>query len=554
MINKILNWIKSHIPELITFAAIGGITLLLTGYDYTWINTDCDGIHYVYSAKYFYPAHKTSAPLYLLISHLSLYIPIGTEYFRMALVSVAATTIAAVFIYMAIKHRTDNRWYGLIGAVLYGSSVLVISQSTIVESYALLTMFGVLGYYFSQKKRWLATVLSLGCGLAIHPLALFYIIPIFVFNRKDLLKVKWVLITLAFLLFYLYIPITNRPPYLWQPATDIISADGIKGVLNDVGNTVMMLTGGISMWDIPKRILDTILLIGVSLGVGIIPLLWKRANIFKEPLFWLMIIPTLYFVFDLAIQTYVYLMPALAFACIYIGDVLHKFNKKVLIAGMACVLALWAFNISYMDIGRTLDPNMEASNYYYNELDKVPDGDILLCQQGWEWAAVASYNQNNNRDIKYLFTETLISPEYKKILDEYELKYNDDETLLMKQRIKTIGQSVLTLNPDKNIYVTIPTDMSNYGCEVVKANGDISLLEWEEREIFDENGKVIVYLKPSNPYDIITGSIEVKEWRDILYSSMSALTLFMLGTIGFVPCWIFYQIVIKKRKFKIVKK
>jgi hypothetical protein len=207
-----------------------------------------------------------------------------------------------------------------------------------------------------------------------------------------------------------------------------------------------------------------------------------------------------------------------------------------------------------MDIGRTLDPNMEASNYYYNELDKVPDGDILLCQQGWEWAAVASYNQNYNRDIKYLFTETLIAPEYKKILDEYELEYNDDETLSMKQRIKLIGQSILTLNTDKSIYVTIPTDMSNYGCEVVNANGDISLLEWEERAIFDENGKVIVYLKPSNPYDIITGSIEVKEWRDVVYSNMSALTLFMLGTIGFVPCWILYQIVIKKKKIKIGKK
>jgi hypothetical protein len=554
MINKIIVWIKSHIPELITFGAIGGITLLLTGFDYTWINTDCDGIHYVYSAEYLYPAHKTSAPLYLLLGHLFLYIPIGTEYFRMALISVCATTIASVFIYMAIKFRTDNRWYGLIGAILYGSSALIISQSTIVESYALLTMFGVLGYYFSKKKRWLATVLSLGCGLAIHPLALFYIIPIFISNRKELFTKKWVIITLAFLLFYLYIPITNRPPYLWQSSSSILSSEGIGDFINDVGSTIMMLTGGISMWDIPKRILDTILLFGVSLGVGMIPLLWKRTKILKEPLFWMMLLPTIYFVVDLSIQTYVYLMPAIAFACIYIGDVLHKFNKKILYAGMACVLALWAFNINYFDIGRTLDSNMEASNYYYNELDKVPDGDILLCQQGWEWAAVASYNKNYNRDIKYLYTDVLISPEYQKTLVEYGLEYIDDNTLTMKERTKLIGQSILTLNQDKNIYVTIPTDMSNYGCEVVKANGDITLLEWESREIFDEDGNVIVYLMPSNPYDIITGTIEVKEWRDVLYSNMSVLSLFMMGTIGFVPCWILYQVIIKKKKFKIGKK
>lgn len=554
MLNRIINWIKYHIPELITFGAIFGITLLLTGYDYTWVNTDCDGIHYVFSAEYLYPAHKTSAPLYLLLGHLFLYIPIGTEYFRMALISVCATTIASVFIYMSIKFRTDNRWYGLIGAILYGSSALVISQSTIVESYALLTMFGILGYYFSLKKRPLATVLSLGCGLAIHPLAIFYIIPIFVANRKEIFKVKWILIMLAFLLFYLYIPITNRPPYLWQPATSIITKEGLKGIVNDVGSTIMMLTGGISLWDVPKRIIDTILLVGVSLGVGMIPLLWKRANILKEPLFWLMIIPTLYFVSDLAIQTYVYLMPAIAFACIYIGDVLHKFNKKVLYAGFACVLALWAFNIYYLDIGNRLDPNMEASNYYYNELDKVPDGDVLLCQQGWEWAAVASYNMNYDRNIKYLYTETLVSPEYQKSLDEYGLNYIDDKSITMKERIKLISKSIIELNPDVNIYTTIPTDMANYGCEVVEVNGDLTLFDWEQRKIYDENGDVIVQFKPSNPYDIITGAIEVKEWRDILYSNMSVLTVVMLGTIGYVPCWIVYQIGVKKKKFKFGKK
>jgi hypothetical protein len=413
-------------------------------------------------------------------------------------------------------------------------------------------MFGVLGYYFSQKKRWLATVLSLGCGLAIHPLALFYIIPIFISNRKELFTKKWVIITLAFLLFYLYIPITNRPPYLWQGSSSIFSSDGIGDFINDVGSTIMMLTGGISMWDLPKRILDTILLFGVSLGVGIIPLLWKRTKVLKEPLFWLMIIPTIYFVSDLAIQTYVYLMPAIAFACIYIGDVLHKFNKKILYAGMACVLLLWAFNINYFDIGRSLDSNMEASNYYYNELDKVPDGSILLCQQGWEWAAVSSYNINYNRNIIEVYVGVLSSAEYQETLKGYGLELESDASLSSREQEKLVARSLVELNDD--IYITIPTDMSNYGCEVVKANGDISLLEWESREIFDESGNVIVYLMPSNPYDIITGAIEVKEWRDVLYSNMSVLSLFMMGTIGFVPCWILYQVVIKKKKFKIGKK
>jgi hypothetical protein len=57
--------------------------------------------------------------------------------------------------------------------------------------------------------------------------------------------------------------------------------------------------------------------------------------------------------------------------------------------------------------------------------------------------------------------------------------------------------------------------------------------------------------KPDNPYDIITGAIEVEGWGNVLMSSYSVLTFIMLGFIGGAPCWFIHQLVVKKRKWSL---
>ena len=70
------NWIKQYWAELLVFGTILVVLLIDAAPDYTWINTDCDGIHYTYAAKYMVPAHKTSAPLFLLLGRLFLWLPV----------------------------------------------------------------------------------------------------------------------------------------------------------------------------------------------------------------------------------------------------------------------------------------------------------------------------------------------------------------------------------------------------------------------------------------------------------------------------------------------
>jgi hypothetical protein len=553
-------WIKRYWPELLVFGTIFGILLADCMPAYTWINTDCDGIHYTFAAKYLMPAHKTSAPLFLLLGHLFVQLPFGSEGWRIALISVLCSTASAVFIYLIVRAKVQEhgRLYGIIGALIFGGSAIVISQSTIVESYALVTMFGIGAYYFAEKENWLACALMLGAGAATHHLiGITALVLIIAF--KGIRKWKYIGIIAAFLLVYLYIPITNRAPYMWFPEPTTSGFLGncvacIQSFASDNSNTLAMLGGGLAIWDLPKRILDTIGVVGVSLGLGSIPVIWAfiRKNgkkWYKQPLLWLFILPVVYYCTDLAPQTYVYVMPGIAFGAVIAGITLPRMKRywKYIVLGGA--VGIMIFNGYYFDIGRNLDPRMSAMEYYTEELPKVPQDGILLCQQGWEWTAVFMYNKEYGTSIFPIYTGSLTSPSYREELDEHGVKYIFREDVDTTAE-KILGATTSILKMNEGIWVTNPADPRTYGSEVVPAKGNMEKLEWVNAPLVSPN-EVNVQWKPSNPYDIITGAIEVEEWVNVSWTNYSVMLFLMMALIGAIPCWILWMIIVKKKKWTI---
>lgn len=542
------GWIKNYWAELLTFGAIFGVLLLCCAPDMTWINTDSDGIHYVYSAKYLFPAHKTSAPLFLLLGNLFLKLPFGTEFWRISFMSVLVSTTSAVFVYLIIKEklREKSKIYALIGSLVFGGSALVISQSTIVETYALVTMFGIGAYYFATKKQWLWCAVMLGAGGAVHHLIGFTIIVLFI-AYKGLRRWRYVGVTSAFLLFYLYIPLTtaiNQPPEMWGNTTG-------QSFIVDNLSTAMMLIGGLSIWDFPKRILDTVGILGASLGLALIPtgyfLVKKRW--YKEPLLWLFVLPVIYYATNLAPQTYVYMVPAIGFGAVITGVGLAKMKPYWKWAVLSCAIGLLAFNANYFDIGRTLDPELSAKKYYNEELAKVPDKQILVAQQGWEWAAIYSYNKNNQHNIQPICVGTLPSLIYQAQIraQGINLRSYPDEPL--GSRPTLIALSIIELNTD--VWTTQATAPTTYGAEIIPGKGNESVIDLSPISITDGSMDMVWRWKPSNPYDITTGAIEVREWMWIVFSNYTVLTFTMLGIIGAVPCWVLYMVFVKKKKWNL---
>jgi hypothetical protein len=543
-----MNLLKRYWLEILVFGGIAAVLFIDMAPNFTWMNTDSDGMHYVYAAGNLMPAHKGSAPLYLLLGHLFLYLPFGTEFWRMALISVLSGIAGSVLIYLIIKQKLpDNkysRYYGLVGALIYGGSALAISQNTIVESYPLVTAVCLAIYYMCLKQKWLTASILIGVAGAIHPTSILISIPLLI-AYKELRNWKRLAIMASFILFYLYIPLTNRPPYMWNTPN---SEGGALGFVGDTISTALMLTGNLAVSDMPKRILDVggLLLLNFAV-IGIYPLIKAfDKKWWKTILFWLMAVPALYYGIDLAPQTYVYLQPTIAFGAIAIGIGLSKLNKKWLVAVASCAVVLLGFNANYFDIGRTLDPNMSAVKYYEEELPKIGDGQILMPQYGWEWAAIYLYNKNENHNIIPVCVDTLVSPAYQDMLTEQGIKFADDNNEDRLSRQNYIAISIAELND--NVWTTRVTDAATYGCEVVSLE---NIKPPEVAAFVAKYSDVVageLHWKPSNPYDIITGAIEVSQWKFITLSSHNAFYLISLAIYGYGLVWIIFAIIKKVKK------
>lgn len=522
-----INFIKRYWLEILTIGVIGGVLLLCAAPSPTWMNTDSDGIHYTYASQYLYPSHKASAPLYLLLGNLFLRIPIGTEFWRMALISVISGTIASLFILLIIKHKTNNKWYSIIGALIYGGSALAISQNTIVETYPLVVAVCLGVYYFCLKQKWLTASILIGVAGAIHPTAMLVIIPMLIAYRKELITWRRLGVMACFTLFYLYVPLTNRPPYMWFPSNKV---GGILGFVKDSIDTATMLTGKLAIYDLPKRILDTGGLILLNFAViGVVPLIYAfktGKGWYKSLLFWLIAIPTIYYISDIAPETYVYIQPSIAFGAIAVGIGLSKLNKKLMIGTAVCTIFFLGFNANYFDLGRTLDPNLSATEYYEVELNKVPDGQILMPYYGWEWAAIYRYNKENDRNIIPISIDNISGKIYQEMLTEQGIKFDDNFNEDRLTRQNYIAVSIVESND--NVWTTRVTDAKTYGCEVLPATE--SLINKVPTEPVGS-----WHWKPDSPYAIITGSIEVQNWgfltmsnHNVLYISLITGVIYLL--------------------------
>ena len=552
--------IKKYWLEILTIGLIFGVLLIDCAPNMTWINTCSDGVHYTYSAENLLPSHKSSAPLYLLIAHLWVQMPIGTDFWRLAFMNVIIGTIGSWLIYAIVKRKTDNKWFGCIGAIVYGGSALAISQNTIVETYPMLTTAGIAAYYFADRSKWIWTSIMIGVAGAVHPLAMMFIVPL-LFKYKELRQWKRLGIMALFVLFYLYIPITNRPPYMWhQP-----NSDGMLGFLTDTLQTSRMLSMGLSIWDLPKRVLDTVGQLVLNWNIGIVALivLFWRTKWYKEILAWFIILPILYYVVNLAPQTYVYMQPAIAFGAVGIGiglnkiwmwNGLRKIVKGGLVYGTAVIsVGIMAFNCNYFDIGRTLDPELSATKFWNEELPKLKDGDILVAQLGWEWAMVYKYNNDMHKDIKVLCVGTLPSETYQDNLRKEGINVKDFPKVDLGNRPNAIAKWIVENND--NVWITKPTTPRTYGAEVLDGKSNIELLDdsYSPLSIVDGSRDLKWQLKPSNPYDITTGAIEVDEWKWIVFSNYNCLMFGMLVVIGYVPVWIVWNMIVKKKKWSASK-
>ncbi len=375
----------------ITAAVVLGLSLayfiVLTAPNITWVNVDADAPNYVIAAEEIRLSHPSpGSPLYNLVNigWIRL-LPGSNTFWEISLLSAIAASLVSLTLYLLTKN--------VLAPLLWLASGVVVSQSTIVESYALVCLFSVIGYWLYVSDKRTSSYLILGLGVMVHHLA---VILIIVFLIRDLWLKKSKLPFLAILVslpLLAYIPLVNREPFIWTAGDSL--RDYYRYFFSQGG-----LLGGLAILptqDLQRRLLDFSLVVGGSLAV-VVPLLYYSVKRNREPLLLaLCIIPLVYYFTNLAPQTYTYVILSIPFAAILVTKVstsaLPKFLPQLT---MLVLITTMGLNIQWYDIGRTLDKDMHALEFY-DILKEAPFDNSAVWSEsrGWEKHTIELFNFRN---------------------------------------------------------------------------------------------------------------------------------------------------------------
>lgn len=365
--------------------------IVLLPSDITWISVGSDGADYMIAAKYLRIAHPTGEPLYIMAGAVFMrVIPFGSEWWRFALMSSVFTAATAGVLYYATR--------SYFAPLIYMASAVVISQSTIVELYSMVTFFIVLGWVLhSQGQRgWGYAVI--GLGLAVHHLAGFVFLGLVLqdFLRKESLKPALMAILVG-APWYLYIPFANREPYISMAGGELMdyvkyfsSQSFLWGGMalldpasNFIGKTLAE-DAKLRFWDVTRIILS----LGPVLLI-LIPAMRERLKAKDTLLPLLLILITLYYATNLDARVYTYMVIPTALAAILVGNYAHKLSRWPRIATGSFLATMLAIGIVSFS---TVDPYHSAESFRQDLAMLPPDATIWSYNRGWEQMTAVLYN------------------------------------------------------------------------------------------------------------------------------------------------------------------
>jgi hypothetical protein len=394
------------------------------------------------------------SPLYIVLGHIINLFDGNLPALMTIILSCIPSAITISLVYLITKHYTNEK-YALISSLsLLGCSIF-LTQSTILEEYALAVMFVVLGFYFYIKDRKKLTALALGLGSAVHimviPLAILWLF-VEIKNWREWIKVIPLYIVVGILPYTLILWLLKygEIPFL---------ANGLtwQSLNNYTGSTSVV--GSLSIYDFPKRALQFGALAIMSFGVALIPF-FKGFSI-KGNQFKIMAISILfsvwYYLTCFDPTTWTFMCYACPFVAIFIGIGLSKMDKNWItnvVSVGACILIvlncifLNADKLSKMD-------EYDGATEYYNELMSLPDGSVVINNRGGFEGMALFYVISEGKDLIPIYFTTYGYEDrvlYQNYLDWMNNKYgsNATNTQELAQYFMQQGRNVYILSHHQN--------------------------------------------------------------------------------------------------------
>ncbi len=396
------------IRKNIQVIAIGLIALayylFLCCKDYTWIFASGDSGDWLAAANMWLVVQPYGSPLYILLARAISFLPFSLPAAMTILLSVIPSVITVVFVYLITVKISGKKLLGITASVVLLGSAVFLSQSTVVEEYALAVMFVVLAYWFYLKDKKVLTALMLGLGTAVH------IVPLAIAGLWMLLHIKqistWIKPLLVFvasgILPYgltLYLLAGAGYPFLGGYG---LSLAAFKSYISTTG-----VFGSLTIFQFPDRLVDFIAIILTSFGIAIIPAIafFKKRpwEMWQKLIFVVIFFSLWYYLTCLDPTSWTFVSYASPFIAITAALGIAKLNKprltQMVIVG---AIALMLLN-SIVFNAAILNKQSPIATDYYNNIMALPDGSALVLNRGGFESMAVMYAISEGKNITPIF-------------------------------------------------------------------------------------------------------------------------------------------------------
>ena len=353
--------------------------VLLSAKQWSWMFVSSDSGDWLTCSNWWIVPQPYGSPLYISLARLLGTFPGNTAITMTILLSCLPAAITVTLVYLIVNKLTGQAKLGIASSLVLLGAGIFLTQSTVIEEYALAIMFLTAAYYFYLHERGAPTALMLGLGTAVHifilPIAIFWFILNYRKQKADLaLYAASGILPYALILALMYL---DTPRLL----AGSLSFANLHTYLFATGGTII---GTLSVFEAPFRILTLCTILLMSLGLAFVPLWFglKRPWDTKTQILLMIVCVSLwYHLTCLDPLSWTFMCFALPSLAILVGVGLSKLtpeHTKVVIAG---ALALICVNGIFLNANTLTNQNPLATTYY-DELHALPDDSVVVTTAG----------------------------------------------------------------------------------------------------------------------------------------------------------------------------
>ena len=433
-----------------------GYYALLCARSYTWIFAGGDSGDWLASASMWMNSQPYGSPLYILLCRL-MYV-LFPQHLVSALgigLSVIPASITVAMVYLIVNKFTNYK-IALISALVLLGAAIPLSQATIIEEYAISCMFLTLAFYFYIENCRKLTILMLALGSTVHVIVMGIGFVWLIVNIRDIKlwwKTLWIFLVVGILPYsmVLILMYADVPRFL----SGSLSWQGINNYLSSTDTL-----GSMSLWEAPKRLLYFGMIIIVSLGFAVIPLVRQFKDILKEHnKMFLVALASIIFTTWLYIanrdpSTWTFMNFTFPMVAVLIGVGLYKLSKfhKQMVAIGACGLIL--VNGFFLN-ANTLTDRYPLATDYEKALKALPDYSYVISFSGGNYSLDNFYVYAQGKQVIPLFYFN-VTPS-KRQWEQTPRYYSYRQWLLKNYGVEgadTMQQTLFLLDHGKDVFIT----------------------------------------------------------------------------------------------------